>query len=199
MNSSRARQIASGVAFLAVCVIGALIVISQAGGGSGGDTHLEDVGLVSQQLHGIEQHGTVLGDPHAKVRLIEYGDLQCPICKGFSLGTSPDVIDQVVRKGTASYDFRQFPVIGDAPHMQSTLAAKAALAASEQGRYWNYVELFYRNQGTEDSGYVTDPFLTAIAKGAGVPDIARWKRDRDSSRWSGVLSRTAAEAEGLGF
>src|SRR3954447_5064696 len=199
MNSSRARQIASGVAFLAVCVIGVLIVISQAGGGSGGDTDLEDVGVVKEQLQGIEQRGTVLGDPHAKVKVIEYGDLQCPICKEFSLDTAPDVIDQVVRKGTASYDLRQFPVIGEAPHTQSTLAAKAALAASDQGRYWNYVELFYRNQGTEDSGYVTHPFLTAIAKGAGVPDIARWNRARHSKQWDELLSRTDSEAASLDF
>ena len=62
MEPGRARQIASGVAFLAVCAIAVLIVISQSGGGSGGDTKLEDVGLVEQQLHGIPQHGTVLGD-----------------------------------------------------------------------------------------------------------------------------------------
>ena len=199
MDRTRARQIASGVAFLAVCAIAVLVVISQSGGGSGGDTKLEDVGTVEQELRGIPQHGTVLGDPRAKVKVIEYGDLQCPVCQGFSESTAPELIDQVVRKGTASYDFRQFRVIGDPPHTQSTLAAKAALAASEQGRYWNYVNLFYRNQGTEDSGYVTEPFLTAIAKGAGVPDIPRWNRDRDSSRLNATLARTDAEASRLDF
>jgi protein-disulfide isomerase len=198
-DRTRARQIASGVAFLAVCAIAVLIVVSQLGSGSGGDTNLEDVGLVQQQLHGIPQHGTVLGDPRARVRVVEYGDLQCPVCKGFSESVAPELIDQVVRKGTASYDFRQFRVIGDAPHTQSTLAAKAALAASEQGRYWDYIELFYRNQGAEESGYVTDPFLTAIAKGAGVPDIARWSRDRGSAKWNAVLARTDTEADKLGF
>lgn len=199
MDRTRARQIASGVAFLAVCAIAVLIVVSQTGGGSAGDTNLEDVGLVEQQLHGIPQHGTVLGDPKAKVRVIEYGDLQCPICKGFSESVAPELIAQVVRKGSATYDFRQWPVIGDPPHTQSTLAAKAALAASEQGRYWNYVELFYRNQGSEESGYVTDPFMSAIAKGAGVSDIARWNRDRLSSRWNAALTRTDAESGRLGF
>lgn len=199
MDRTRARQIASGVAFLAVCAIAVLIVVSQTGGGTGGDTHPEDVGVVEQQLHGIPQHGTVLGDPSARVRVIEYGDLQCPVCKGFSESVAPQLIDSVVREGTASYDFRQWPVIGPAPHTQSAIAAKAALAASEQGRYWNYVELFYRNQGAEESGYVTDAFLTAIAKGAGVRDIARWNRDRRSSRWDAVLARADAEAGRLGF
>src|SRR3954451_22002761 len=98
MSSTRVRQIASGVVFLAVCLIGVLIVISQAGGGSGGDTHLEDVGLVRQQLQGIEQHGTVLGDPKAKVTVVEYGDLQCPVCQQFSIDTAPGLIEDVVRK-----------------------------------------------------------------------------------------------------
>ena len=92
MDRTRARQIASGVAFLAVCAIAVLIVVSQTGGGSGGDTNLEDVGLVEQQLHGIPQHGTVLGDPKAKVRVIEYGDLQCPVCKGFSESVAIETI-----------------------------------------------------------------------------------------------------------
>jgi protein-disulfide isomerase len=199
VDRSRLWQIASGVAFLAVCVVAVLIVISQAGGGSGGDTNLEDVALVKQQLQGIPQHGTVLGDPKAKVRVVEYGDLQCPVCKGFSTDTAPDLIAQGVRKGTASYDFRQWTVIGESPHTDSTLAAKAALAASEQGRYWNYVELFYRNQGTEDSGYVTDAFLTAIARGAGVPNIAKWNRDRGSKKWDAELARTTAQAGSLGL
>jgi protein-disulfide isomerase len=199
MDRHRLGQIASGAAFLALCAVAVLIVVSQAGGGSGGDTNLEDVGLVRTQLRGIPQHGTVLGDPQAQVRVIEYADLQCPICREESIDVAPDLISQVVRQDVASYDLRQWTVIGEPPHEQSTLAAKAAFAASEQSRYWNYVELFYRNQGTEESGYVTPAFLTAIAKGAGVRDIPRWNRDQKSSRWDAVLSRTNAEAQSLGL
>ena len=197
MDRRRLGQIASGAVFLAVCVAAVLIVVSQIGSGSGGDTDLEDVALVSQQLQGIRQHGTVLGNPQAKVKIVEYADLQCPICRGLSIDVAPDLISEVVRKGVASYDLRQWPVIGDPPHEQSVDAAKAALAASQQGRYWNYVELFYRNQGTEESGYVTPAFLTAIARGAGVKDVARWNHDRRSRRWNGVLAQTTAEAQNL--
>jgi protein-disulfide isomerase len=200
VDRRRLGQVASGVAFLAICAVAVLIVVSQAGsGGSGGDTDLEDVTLVRDQLAGISQHGTVLGDPRADVQVIEYADLQCPICRSLSIDIAPDLISQVVRKGAASYDLRQWPVIGDPPHEQSTDAAKAALAAAQQGRYWNYVELFYRNQGPEESGYVTPAFLTAIARGAGVKDISEWNRDRQSGRWDAVLARTASEAQSLGL
>jgi protein-disulfide isomerase len=195
MERRRLAQIASGAAFLAICAVAVLIVVSQAGGGSGGDTKLEDVGLVRKQLQGIPQHGTVLGDRRAKVRVTEFADLQCPICRNLSEEVAPDLISEVVRKDTASYDMRQWTVIGP----QSTVAAKAAYAASLQNRYWNFVELFYRNQGTENSGYVTDAFLIAIARGAGVKDIARWNRDRRSDRWDRVLAGTSADAHSLGL
>jgi protein-disulfide isomerase len=136
-----------------------------------------------------------LGEPSAKVKLLEFGDLQCPVCKGYSEEVLPQVIENQVQDGEAKIDFRNFTIIGP----QSTPAGAAAIAAGEQGRGWNFVELFYRNQGTEDSGYVTDAFLTAIAKGAGVPDIAKWNADRKSKRVLGEVAATTAEAEKLGF
>jgi protein-disulfide isomerase len=199
VDRRRLGQIASGAAFLAVCGVAILIVVSQAGGGSGGDTELEDVGIVRDELRSVPQRGTLLGDSEAEVQIVEYGDLQCPICREFSIRTIPGLIGGVVSDGRASLDFRQWVVIGREPRAESTLAAKAALAASEQDRYWNYVELFYRNQGAEESGYVTDEFLTAIARGAGVRDIRRWNRDRRDPRWDEVLARGAAEAAELRF
>ena len=81
----------------------------------------------------------------------------------------------------------------------STAAGAAALAAGEQGRGWNFVELFYRNQGFENSGYADDSFLTSVAKGAGVQDITKWNADRQSPKWNSVLSQTQAEASQLAF
>jgi protein-disulfide isomerase len=76
---------------------------------------------------------------------------------------------------------------------------RAALAAGDQGRFWNYLQLFYRNQGEENSGYVTDDFLTNIAKGAGVPDIDEWNQSRDGSQSDSILAKGTADAQSLGF
>ena len=190
----RLVQYGSAAAFLAVCIVAVLVIISQSGGGSSGSGS-EDAALVKQQLGGIPQHGTVLGDPKAKVTVIEYADLQCPVCQAFSTETAPDLISQVVRKNTAAYDLRQYTIIGP----DSAVAAKAALAAGEQGRYWNFVELFYRNQGTENSGYVTDDFLTNVARGAGVPDLDKWNQDRQSPKWDAALSKVQGETQSIGI
>ena len=190
----RLLQIGSAAVFLAVAVVAVLIVISQSES-DGGDTNLEDVDLVESELRGISQNGLTLGDPTAEVTLFEYGDLQCPACKAFAEGIIPDVIDSQVRIGEAKIEFRNFPIISE----ESTPAGAAAIAAGKQGRGWNYVELFYRNQGVEASGYVTDDFLTEVARGARVPDIAQWNKDRKSSKVLEEVESTGSEAQRLGF
>jgi protein-disulfide isomerase len=187
-------QIASAAAFLAVAAVAVLIVVS-ASRTSGGDTKLEDVGAVRHELAGIAQHGMVLGDPAAKVKLIEFGDLQCTACKAFSEEAIPAVIDSKVRSGEAKIEFKNYTIISQ----ESVPAGAAAIAAGEQGRGWSYIELFYRNQGNEASGYVTPEFLTAIAKGAGVPDIGKWNEARKSRLALGLVQKTSEEAEELGF
>jgi protein-disulfide isomerase len=187
-------KLASGAAFLVLVTVGVLIVVSgKSGGGDSND--ISAVTEVKQQLSGIPQNGMVLGEPNAKVTLLEFGDLQCPVCKGYSEEILPQIIENQVRGGEAKIDFRNYTIIGP----QSTPAGAAAIAAGEQGRGWNFVELFYRNQGAEDSGYVTDAFLTAIAKNAGVPDIGKWNKDRKSKRILGQVAETTAEAQRLGF
>jgi protein-disulfide isomerase len=190
----RLLQIGSAAIFLAVVVVAVLIVISS-NESSGGDTNLEDVGLVKEKLRGIPQSGLLLGDPRATVTLYEYGDLQCPVCKSFSEQIVPEVIESQVRTGEAKIEFRNFKIISQ----ESVPAGAAAIAAGKQGRGWNYIELFYRNQGKEASGYVTDEFLEEIARGAGVPNIAQWQKDRESKQVVKEVEDTTAEAQRLGF
>jgi protein-disulfide isomerase len=192
---ARLLQFGAGAVFLAIVAVVVLIVASS-GGSSGGDAgNLKEVGTVDKLLEGIPQQGLVLGEPKAKVELIEYGDLQCPVCKAFSEEVLPQVIDNKVKSGDARLVFRNFTIIGE----QSAPAGAAALAAGAQGRGWNYVELFYRNQGEENSGYADDEFLTAIAKGAGVKDISRWNTEREGAKFTGEVTKTTEQAQGFGF
>jgi protein-disulfide isomerase len=193
----RMLQIGAGAAFLALVAVVALIAISQSGSdsGSGGDTSIEGVAEIDSQLKGLKQQGLTLGDIDAPVRIVEFGDLQCPVCKAFSLEVMPSLIDDEVRSGDASLEFENLTFIGP----DSTPAAEAALAAAEQGRYWSFIDLFYRNQGAENSGYVTDDFLTAVARGAGVPDIAKWNTDRNDQARQAQLDNAGNQASQPGI
>jgi protein-disulfide isomerase len=188
-------QLASAAVFLAIAGVVVLIVVN-ANKSSGGDaSNLQGVGEVNRALAGIPQKGMRLGDPKAPVTLIEFGDLKCPVCASFSEEIIPAVIDSKVRSGAARIEFRNFTIIDE----QSGPAGAAALAAGEQGRGWNFLEIFYRNQGAETAPYADDEFLTAVARAAGVEDVARWNRQRKGARLSGEVERTSEEAQQLGF
>lgn len=189
---TRLMQLASGAVFLAIVAVVALIVINSSD--SGGDAeNIAGAAEVNRSLSGIPQSEMVLGDPKAPVELVEFGDLQCPVCKGFSEEILPPIIENQVKNGEAKIDFRNFTIIGP----QSVDAGAAALAAGVQGRGWNYVELFYENQGIEGSGYADDAFLEAVAKAAGVNDLAKWNQDR--KRLRAQVEKTTQEAQELGF
>ena len=190
----RLLQLGSAAVFVAIAVVGVLIVISQSQT-DGGDSDLEGTEQVGSELRGIPQKGLILGEPGAAVTLVEFGDLQCPACRAVAEETIPQVIESKVRSGEARLEFRNFTILGP----ESETAAAAATAAGQQNRGWNFVELFYRNQGFEHSGYITDSFLTSIAEGAGVSDIARWNRDRRSTRARAQVGRDTTEASRLGF
>jgi protein-disulfide isomerase len=197
----RRVQYLSLAAFGAVAVIVALIVISQSGGDDdNGDTptsvaNVKGVAQVNSELEGLSQSGQTLGDSSAPVTVTEFGDPQCPVCKTFAEQVAPDLISSEVKTGDVKYVYQPFLIIGP----DSKPAMKAILAAGEQDTFWNYLQLFYANQGEENSGYVTDDFLTNIAKAAGISDLDAWNESRNSSKWDAVIAKGTTDAEGFGF
>jgi protein-disulfide isomerase len=192
---TRLLQFGAGAVFLALVVVVVLIVVNGSSDSGGDAENIKDVSLVDKIFAGIPQKNMVLGDPKAKVELIEYGDLQCPICKSYSEEFLPPIIEGQIKEGKAKLVFRNFTIIGP----QSTPAGAAMLAAGAQNRGWEYLELFYRNQGKENSGYADDAFLTAIAKGAGVKNIAKWETERKGTEFTDQVTATTEEAQRLGF
>jgi len=194
----RLLQLAAGGVFLAIIVVVVVIVVvsSSSSGDKGGDApKRSEEGEVGKLLSGIPQSGMTLGKPGAPVKIQEYGDLQCPYCKANAEEVTPAVIENQVRNGEASITFNQFIIIGP----DSIPAGEAALAAGAQGKGWNFVELFYRNQGEENSGYVTDEFIESIGKSAGIPDLKTWNKERKSGKYKKPLEAQTKEAQKLGF
>ena len=190
--------VVGATALAALLVVVVLIVVNQSGDEGGGDASSIDADIpVIGVVDSLDQQGLAIGDNSAKVTISEFGDLQCPVCKQFSETVVPELLDKSgpVGAGDAQLEFQQFVIIGP----ESADAAKAALAASEQGRYWQFIEIFYANQGTENSGYVTDDFLTGVAEAAGVADIDAWNESRADPKWDAVLARTQSDAAKAGF
>lgn len=162
--------------------------------GESEEQELEEASKVNESLEGIPEKSLVLGRPSAPVELVMFADLQCPICAEFMEEVLEQVIRTQISEGTARLAFRNFAFISE----ESTTAGAAAIAAGQQGRGWNFIELFFRRQGVEGDGYVTDEFLTHIAELAGIPDIQRWDEERESPDLISEVRETSREARRLG-
>jgi protein-disulfide isomerase len=141
-------------------------------------------------LAGLPQRGIALGDPAAPAVLVEFADLQCPACAEFATGALPALIGRYVRSGRLQIQFRALDFIG----ADSTRAAAMALALSAQSRMWQFLELTYRNQGIENSGYVTDTYLRALASAIPGADPAGALATRGSLRVLAQLHEARALA-----
>jgi len=127
---------------------------------------------------GIPQEGLTLGDPDAPYTLSEYVDLQCPFCRDYTLQTLPSVIQEFVRDGQVKLSLRPIDILGP----DSETASLATIAASEQNLAWQFADTFYRDQGPEGSGYVTDEFIRQVATQTPGLDVAALDPDSPSVR-----------------
>jgi protein-disulfide isomerase len=194
---TRLLQLSAAGVFLAIIVVVVVIIVAGSGGSSsGGDaSKVEHTAEVAKIVEGIPQNKLVLGKASAPTTLIMYGDLQCPICKEYVEEILPEIISTDVKSGKVKLIYRDFIIISE----ESIPAGEAAIAAGEQGRGWTFIETFYRNQGEERSGYVTEEFLESIGNASGIPEVAKWNEERTSGKFTKQVKETTSQAEKLGF
>ena len=194
-----------GTVLVAVVLVVAAVVISSGGGKSGGlqtgTTANSTVTEVNQLLNGIPQSGAVLGNPNAKVTMTYYGDYQCPICKDFTLsGGFPQLVQNDVRSGKVKVVYKAFCTAtcnGPNPGVFNTQQV-AGLAAGKQSKFWYYTELFYRQQGQENTNYVTENYLQGLAKQISGLNLTQWQTDRNDSTLTSQVNSDQATARQIG-
>jgi protein-disulfide isomerase len=75
----------------------------------------------------------------------------------------------------------------------------AALAAGEQNLGWNYIELFYHEQGSEDTAYVTPTYLNGLAAQIPGLDYSQWSSARFNPALTEQVTKDEATASAAGF
>ena len=188
-TGNRNLLIAAGAAAAVVLVLVGASLLLRGGGSSSDTTTGQDTSQVSQLLEGIPQDRAELGSPKAKVTMIQFEDLQCPICRRYQEEGFPGVVEQYVRPGKVKLRFVGMAFLGP----DSKKALLYTLAAGEQGKLWQFSDALYANQGDENSGWVTDALLQKIAGDLGL-DYAKLKTDADSPVTLQQASSMAAEA-----
>jgi protein-disulfide isomerase len=99
-------------------------------------------------------------------------------------------VREYVEDGTLRIEWRDFPYLGQ----ESLRAAVAARAAQEQGKFWEYHDLLYRNQ----PGGFPDEKLVGLAREAGL-DAERFEADLASGEYEQIVTSDFREGQQRGI
>jgi len=194
------KILAIAVAVLVLAGVGIGLGVALSGGDSSASGTTPTIGNaatglpgapdINAELEGIPQKGLTLGSAKAPVTLTEYVDLQCPVCRAFETTVMPDIIDTYVRPGKLRIETRVLKFIGP----DSLKAREAMLAAAKQNKAYEFALVLYANQGTENTGWVTDDMLRQIAasvNGLNVPTLMNDRGDSSVTKLGDTFDRQA--------
>jgi protein-disulfide isomerase len=86
----------------------------------------------------------VLGNPNAKVTIIEYGDFECPFCGRLFTDAIKNIKEQYIKSGEVKLIYRHFPL--NSIHPEAQKSAEAVECAGEQDVFWEYHDLLFERQ-----------------------------------------------------
>jgi protein-disulfide isomerase len=199
--SPRALAIGVGVvALVSIAVVLAVVLSGGKGGSKGLPSGYKPVGSVSaglpgsadvaSELKGIPQSGVTLGWPSAPVALTEYIDLQCPICQQFETQVFPDIVQKYIRTKKVKVVVKPWAFIGP----DSFRGQSAMIAAAKQNKAYDFALLLYDNQGTENTGWLTDKMIYEIAVGVPGMQIRQLFDERSSAAVKAAAKQVDADA-----
>lgn len=204
VRRTRLLQLGGALAVVAAIIIVIAIATSGGKGSSSPGTspqssaNTQAVSEVTTLINHIHQSGNTLGNPNAPYTLQYFGDLECPICKEFTLQTLPTVVARYVRTGKMKIEYRSLQTATDEPETFRQQQV-AALAAGKQNLMWYYVELFYHEQGEEKTGYVTEQYLQGLARQVPGLNFSKWTTDRNDPALAEQVTTDSQAAAANGF
>jgi protein-disulfide isomerase len=142
----------------------------------------------------IQSGAPLLGKPSAPITIVEFGDFQCEFCDRFAKQTEPKINSTYVQTGKVNIIFKNFVTHGP----DSLTAAMAAQCAKDQGKFWDFYQLLYNNQGPENSGWANAENLKKLVSQISV-DKQKFNSCLDSAKYKSFVDRDNALAISSGF
>jgi protein-disulfide isomerase len=83
----------------------------------------------SKLVNATAEGGMLLGNPNAKVKLVEFASMTCSFCASFATQDKPKLVDQYVKTGNVSFEFRNY--VRDPLDITASLIARCAGATPQ--------------------------------------------------------------------
>jgi protein-disulfide isomerase len=143
----------------------------------------------------IKEGSPHLGSLSAPVTIIDFSDFQCYLCARYVKNTEPKINETYIQTGKANLVFKHLPNRGT----DSMGAAIAAQCTNDQGMFWQFHNLIYKNQGQIDSGWVSKDNLKKFASKITGLDIQKFNSCFDSQKYKSFVENDIALGASFGF
>jgi len=205
---------------IAGALVAGAVIYSRPSTRSGGNSDAIDKG-VAQALRGgpsadgmrpVGADDHIRGNPEARVKIVEYSDLECPFCKRFH-ATMQRTMEEYGKSGKVAWIYRHFPL--DALHSKARKEAEASVCAAKLGgntAFWAYIDRLFEitpaNNGLEASelpaiaafvGLDRGAFQTCLDSGEFADRVADDLKDAQAAGGSGTPYSIAIAANGEKF
>ncbi|MCS4538760.1 MAG: DsbA family protein [Thaumarchaeota archaeon] len=157
-----------------IAIVGAGIYLSSPKNteASSSTTSLPSINLTISPLN------PVLGSKDAPITIFEFGDFQCPSCGYWFKTQEKQVVKNLIDTGKAKFVWIDFDFYGP----DSTSASEAAYAAGEQGKFWEFHDLLYSNQGAPNDGWASRENLAKFAQRLGL-NMTKFNQDFNGDKY----------------
>lgn len=136
---------------IAIVIAGGMIAVSLFFVNSRPAAGAPQQGTVAKEIRSIQKDDHVLGNPNAKIVIVEYSDPECPFCKVFH-ETMHKVISEYGANGDVTWVYRHFPI--PSLHPKAPKEAEALECAAEQGgndAFWKFTDKVYESTNSNNS------------------------------------------------
>jgi protein-disulfide isomerase len=134
------------------------------------------------------------GSPDAPITVIEYGDFQCPSCATFATQAEEQFDQLYVETGKVRLIYHDFPL---PQHNYAMIAATAARAAGEQGKFWEMHDLLFSRQRQWSNSSNIESLLSSYAEAIGL-DRAAFEQALNSEKYTAQLAAAQQQSETRG-
>lgn len=156
----------------------------------------ENVGTSNLSPQSLIQSGSpLLGKASAPITIVEFGDFQCEFCDRFAKETEPQINATYIQSGKVNMIFKNFVTHGP----DSITAAIAAQCTKDQGKFWNFYDILYKNQGAENSGWASADNMKKFASQIPGLNTQKFNSCLDSAKYKSFIDKDNTLAISSGF
>ncbi len=134
-----------------------------------------------------------LGNPNAKVTVVEYADYRCPFCERFFQTVMPDLQTKYIATGKIKFVYQDVAFLGP----DSTTAGEGAYCAIEQNKFWQFHDYMFAHQGDESTAWASAANEKQMAGAMGL-DPTAFGACLDSGKYAKQIATDTTTAGGYG-